>query len=73
MKVQEGEEILHEVRPERAVLWIWLFSKALPVGLVGGGVGFGLFGLLGFIFGLGGFSFIGGIAGAVIFGPGFLM
>jgi hypothetical protein len=44
MKVQEGEEILHELGPERAVLWIWLFVKALPVGLVGGGGGFGLVG-----------------------------
>ena len=73
MKVQEGEEILHEVGPERAVLWIWLFAKALPAGLAGGGVGFGMFGLAGLIFSFGGFSFIGGIAGAVIVGPGFLM
>ena len=73
MKVQEGEEILHELGPERAVLWIWLFGKALPAGLVGGGLGFGMFGLLGLIFGYGGFSFIGGIAGAIILGLGFLM
>jgi hypothetical protein len=37
MKVQEGEEILHELGPERAVLWIWLCAKALPIGLAGGG------------------------------------
>ena len=74
MKVQEGEEMLREVRPERAVLLIWLFSKALPVGLVGAAAGFGLFGLLsGVIFGYGGFSFTGGIAGAVIVGAGFFV
>jgi len=73
MKVQEGEEILHELGPERAVLWIWLFAKALPIGLAGGGVGFGLVGISGIIFSFGGFSFIGGIAGAIILGPGFLM
>jgi uncharacterized membrane protein YdbT with pleckstrin-like domain len=76
MKVQEGEEILHELVPERAVLWIWLFTKTLPAGLAGGGAGFGMFGLLGLIFSFGGargFSFIGGIAGAVIVGPGLLM
>ena len=63
MKLQEGEEILHELRPESAVLLLWLFSKALPIGLAGGAVGFGLLGIAGLIFGSGGFSFIGGIAG----------
>ena len=73
MRLQDGEEILHEVRPEGVVLWLWLFSKALPVGLVGAAAGFGLFGLAGLIFGSGGFSFIGGIAGAVILGAGFFV
>jgi hypothetical protein len=41
MKVQEGEEILHELGPAMNVLLIWLFAKALPIGLAGGGVGFG--------------------------------
>ena len=76
MKVQEGEEILHELGPAKNILWIWLFSKALPIGLAGAGVGFGMLGISGIIFSFGGqseFSFIGGIAAAVILGPGFLM
>ena len=42
MKVQDGEEILHELGPEKNILWIWFFAKALPVGLGGGGAAFGL-------------------------------
>ncbi|KPK86255.1 MAG: hypothetical protein AMJ81_01695 [Phycisphaerae bacterium SM23_33] len=35
MKLQEGETILHEARPERAVLWLWLFTKCLLSGAIG--------------------------------------
>ena len=76
MKLQDGEQMLHELMPEKNILWIWLFAKALPVGLVGGGAGFGLVGVSGIIFNFGGesdFSFIGGIVGAIIFGLGFLL
>jgi uncharacterized membrane protein YdbT with pleckstrin-like domain len=76
MKVQDGEEILHELVPEKNILWIWLFAKALPFGLVGGAVAFGLVGISGIVFNFGGesdFSFIGGIIGAIIFGLGFLL
>ncbi len=76
MKVQNGEEILHELMPEKNILWIWLFGKALPVGLVGGAMGFGLMMLSGILsnperpFG---FSFIVRIVIAIIFGLVFLM
>ena len=35
MKVQKGEEVVHEMRPERAILVIWFFSKCLPLALAG--------------------------------------
>ena len=76
MKVQDGEEILHELVPEKNILWIWLFAKALPVGLVGAAAAFGLVGVSGLIFNFGAesdFSFIGGIVSAIIFGVGFLL
>ncbi len=76
MKVQDGEQIVHEFIPEKNILWIWFFTKALPVCLIGGGAGFGLVVVSGFIFNFGGesdFSFIGGIVGAIILGLGFLM
>ena len=76
MKVQDEEEILHELIPEKNILWIWFFEKALPVGLVGGAVGFGLVGFLGIIFSFEGeseFSFRWGVVGAIILGLVFLM
>ncbi len=76
MKVQDGEETLHELMPEKNILWIWLFAKSLPVGLAGGGAGFGLVGFSGIVLNLGGesdFSFIGGIVGAIILGLSFLL
>ena len=34
MKLQEGEEMLHELRPERGILGIWFFTKVVPATLV---------------------------------------
>jgi len=79
MKVQDGEEILHELVPEKNILWIWFFTKALAVGVGGAGAGFGAFvlgkasGIIINFEGESGFSFIGGIVGAIIFGLGFLL
>ena len=50
MKIQDGEEILHELMPEKNILWIWFFTKALSVGIAGGAVSFGLVGFSGIIF-----------------------
>ncbi len=50
MKVQDGEQILHELMPEKNILWIWFFAKALPVGIAGGGAAFGLVGFSGIVF-----------------------
>jgi len=37
MKLQEGETVIHELRPEPAVLGAWLFDKCLaPATVVGG-------------------------------------
>ncbi len=76
MKVQDGEEILHELVPERNILWIWLFAKALPAGVAGAGAAF-LFGALsGFWLAFDAepdFSFIRGIVGAIIVGLGLVM
>ena len=30
MRLMEGEEVIHELRPAPAVLVIWLFSRCLP-------------------------------------------
>lgn len=35
MKLQEGERILHELRPEAPLLGIWFFTKCIPAGFVG--------------------------------------
>ena len=34
MKLQEGETVLHELRPERSILAIWFFTKCLPLTLI---------------------------------------
>ena len=73
MKVQDGEEILHELVPEKNILWIWLFAKALPAGVAGAGAAFLLGAVSGFWFTFDGepdFSFIRGIVGAIILGLG---
>ncbi len=72
MKVLDEEEILHELTPEKNILFIWFFTKALAVGIIGGAIAFGLVGFSGILFTFGGesaFSFIGGIIGAIILGP----
>ena len=76
MRVQDGEEILHELKPEKNILWFWFFSKPLPAGLIGGAMGFGLMGFLGIVFSISedsDFSFTGGIIGAAVLGVTFLM
>ncbi|MEN8126391.1 MAG: PH domain-containing protein [Planctomycetota bacterium] len=42
MKLQESEEILLEVQPDKKLLVIWFFSRSIWLGLFGGGVGYGL-------------------------------
>ena len=34
MKLQEGEEVLHELRPEKGILGIWFFTKVVPATLI---------------------------------------
>jgi uncharacterized membrane protein YdbT with pleckstrin-like domain len=40
MRLQEGEHVIHELRPEPAVLAIWLFTKCLPATFGGAFLGF---------------------------------
>ncbi len=47
MKVQEGETIIHELRPESAVLGLWFFTKCLLAAFVGGFLCFWCFGFFG--------------------------
>ena len=35
MKLQEGESIIHELRPKPKVLWIWIFTKCFPFVFIG--------------------------------------
>ena len=76
MKVQDGEKILHELMPEKNILWIWLFAKALPAGIAGAGTAFFVGGVSGVWFAFGGepvFSFIRGIVGAIVVGLGLFL
>lgn len=50
MKVQENEDIIHELGPEPNVLVIWFFTKCLPPALVGAFLSFWCFGFFGGIF-----------------------
>ena len=71
MKVQDGEKVLHELKPEKNILWIWLFAKALPVGIFGGMAGFGLSTIPGILFDFSGETdsvFIGGIIVVIVGG-----
>ncbi|MHC4200147.1 MAG: PH domain-containing protein [Planctomycetota bacterium] len=43
MKLQQDEEIIHELRPEPQILWIWFFSKSLPFAPAGFGLTFMVF------------------------------
>ena len=36
MRLQNGETLTMEMRPERAVLKIWLFTKCIPAAFIGG-------------------------------------
>lgn len=76
MKVQDGEEILHELGPEKNILWIWLFAKASPVGVSGAVVALVLGGISGILFDFGEGSDslrIGGIIAVIVFGLGCLL
>ncbi len=35
MKLQEGENIVHELKPEPKILWIWFFTRCLPLCIIG--------------------------------------
>ena len=50
MKLQEGKNIIHELRPEPGVLGIWFFSKCLFAAFVGGFLAFWCFGFFGGMF-----------------------
>jgi uncharacterized membrane protein YdbT with pleckstrin-like domain len=50
MRLQEGEHIIHELRPEPQVLGIWFFTKCFPTACVGAFLSFWCFGVLGGIF-----------------------
>ena len=39
MKLQEDENILHEMRPEKIILAIWFFTKCLPIAVPAGFAG----------------------------------
>jgi uncharacterized membrane protein YdbT with pleckstrin-like domain len=51
MKVQEDELIIHELRPESAILGVWFFTKCLLAAFVGGFLCFWCFGFFGGILG----------------------
>jgi uncharacterized membrane protein YdbT with pleckstrin-like domain len=50
MKLQEGEILIHELRPEPIVLRILLFTKCLPAAFVGAFLCFWCFGFFGGMF-----------------------
>ncbi len=50
MKLQEGEEILHEMKPEGSVLVIWFFTKCLGFSFVGAFLTFWFCGFFGGMF-----------------------
>lgn len=50
MRLQEGEQILHELRPESSLLTIWFFTKAIPAAVVGIFAVIWLFGVSSFFF-----------------------
>jgi uncharacterized membrane protein YdbT with pleckstrin-like domain len=50
MKLQEGENVIHELRPEGKVLGIWIFTKCLPAAFIGAFLSFWFFGFFGGIF-----------------------
>lgn len=52
MRLQEGERILHELRPEAPLLGIWFFTKCLPAGLVGAFLAFWFSAVIGVIAGI---------------------
>lgn len=43
MKLQEGEEVLLEIGPDKNLLVLWFFSRSIWLGLSGAGIGFGLY------------------------------
>jgi len=50
MQLQEGEIVIHELRPEPGVLGIWFFTKCLPAAFVGAFLCFWCFGFFGGMF-----------------------
>jgi len=50
MKLQEGERLIHELRPDPKVLGIWFFTKCLPAAFIGAFLSFWCFGFFGGMF-----------------------
>lgn len=50
MRLQQGENIIHELRPEPQVLAIWFFAKCVPTAFLGAFLSFWCFGVFGGIF-----------------------
>lgn len=50
MKLQEGENIIHELQPESKVLGIWIFTKCLPAAFISAFLSFWCFGFFGGMF-----------------------
>jgi len=46
MRLMEGENTIHELRPAPNLLVIWFFTKCLPLGLIGLFLGFPILGVL---------------------------
>lgn len=50
MKLQQGEQILHELGPQPSILFAWCFSKGLPGAFFAAFLAFWFFGFFGGIF-----------------------
>ena len=68
MKVQDGEQIVHEFKPEKNILWIWLFTKCLSVGLAAGFAGVWVFGFWPMLGSDSDFAFSSAFIGAAVVG-----
>lgn len=74
MRLQQGENIIHELRPEPQVLGIWFITKCVPTACVGAFLSIWCFGVLGGIFAITRMSrspwpFESGFIMALIVGP----
>lgn len=69
MRRQEGERILHELRPERSILLVWFFSKCLPTAFTAAFLIFWFFGFFGVVAGLATDQITVGMIAAAIAAP----